>query len=154
MMATGRARLMIGAAEWRDLPATERRSAHAALARAGVTWTKLRNATGDVIAHRSSPLAVVVALRLQARMGDAATLHAVHTHAHLAAVILGGRRVVMGAGSPMVDARDAETRGTPVAVVVRGEVVAYGEAVYGHTDAELLAAALYERERATAGGVR
>lgn len=157
--AGARARLVMDAVAWRDLDADERRAAGRVLAGFGVTWAKIRNEAGDTIAHRSCPLSLADACSARKRLADERCFHAVkvapvHTHAHLAAVILGGRRVVMGAGSPLHTAYDAETRGTPVAVVVRGEVTPYGEAVYGHTDAELLAAPLLARECAAVGGAQ
>lgn len=158
MPSAARARLVIGAAEWRDLGGAGRTTAGRMLARRGVTWTALRDATGAASAHRSSPLALADALEVRGVLAatglPGVRVLPVHTHAHLAAVVLGGRRVVMGAGSPMLSASDAETRGEPVAIVTRDGVLPYGEAVYGHTDAELMAAPVMEREHALAGGVR
>ena len=147
-----RARLVMGAAEWRDLGASGRAAAGRMLARHGVTWTALRDDAGATYAHRSSPLALADAVALRQQLATAHHLPGVrvlpvHTHAHLAAVMLGGRRVVMGSSAPMLSAADAETRGEPVAIVTRDGVLPYGAAVYGHTDAELMAARVLTRER-------
>lgn len=155
-----RARLLMEHAAWRDLDADERKAPDRMMATYGVTWSPVLNAAGAITHQRSCPLDVRDACEIRQRLADdhyfrAVRVAPVHTFAALAAVRIGGVHVVMGAGSPMVDARDAETRGTPVAIVAHRAVTPCEGAVYGHTDDELRAAPLLTRaQHADAGGAR
>ena len=145
-----RARVEMNAAEWRRLDRGQRRLADRFLALYGVTWSDLRDAAGNVVTHRSSPLDVgsaqAVVTYLHRGFGLGPWTRNAHVYPSLAAVAIRDARVVFGAGSPMLSAHDAETRGTPVAVIDAGGRVTPWEGVaFGHTDAELLAAPLLAR---------
>lgn len=143
-----RVRMEVGAFEWQRLPRADR-GAIGVLCRAhAVGWERLY---GDALrhvatAHRSSPLDADAAARVVAGLRDHGVapreVHCPRSR-YLARVRVGGAWVVFGAGAPLPDRSTALVMGVPLAVVAGGGVAPWEGHVSGHTDAELLGAAVH-----------